>query len=324
MAHSPPSLRHRGARSRCRSAAMISRGRRLRLSLATPGRPSPSRAPIGAGDRGSGGATAVIRHARRRTAAATRSTRSLRRQADCDLARNPDDPRPATSRPSIGRPLCPPRRAAAPSEEMLTRFSQLGGATAVDRRGRLPSERSTGHRIRRPSSTCCSGAARVADGCRRRPLLDLDVRQCRAVLVRDCRPGRSDARAHVPPTGIRPPGRRRWHDGVTRTSSVDHVHVRHVRLTRASGPTASASRPRAVSAAGVMAVVNRQLGIGTYSPRLDRYGNSCRGIAACEAMASRLGLHVFDCLNVGSSYLTRSSCSSRRTQAGADALRYRC
>jgi glutaminase len=38
-----------------------------------------------------------------------------------------------------------------------------------------------------------------------------------------------------------------------------------------------------------MAVVNRQLGIGTYSPRLDQYGNSCRGIAACEAMASRLG-----------------------------------
>jgi glutaminase len=55
---------------------------------------------------------------------------------------------------------------------------------------------------------------------------------------------------------------------------------------------------------GVMAVVNRQLGIGTYSARLDQYGNSCRGIAACEAMASRLGLHVFDCLNVGSSYLT--------------------
>jgi glutaminase len=55
---------------------------------------------------------------------------------------------------------------------------------------------------------------------------------------------------------------------------------------------------------GVMAVVNRQLGIGTYSPRLDQYGNSCRGTATCEAMAARLGLHVFDCLNVGSSYLT--------------------
>lgn len=56
-------------------------------------------------------------------------------------------------------------------------------------------------------------------------------------------------------------------------------------------------------AGGVIAVVNRQLGIGTYSPRLDRYGNSCRGTQACEELASRLGLHVFDCLNVGSSFL---------------------
>ncbi len=54
---------------------------------------------------------------------------------------------------------------------------------------------------------------------------------------------------------------------------------------------------------GVMAVVNRQLGIATYSPRLDKYGNSCRGVEVCADMASRLGLHVFDCLNVGSSYL---------------------
>ena len=52
-----------------------------------------------------------------------------------------------------------------------------------------------------------------------------------------------------------------------------------------------------------MAVVNRQLGIGTYSPRLDRCGNSVRGIEVCVDLASRLGLHVFDCLNVGSSFL---------------------
>ncbi len=56
-------------------------------------------------------------------------------------------------------------------------------------------------------------------------------------------------------------------------------------------------------AGGVMAVVNRQLGIGTYSPRLDRYGNSTRGIEVCSELASRLGLHVFDCLNIGSSFL---------------------
>ena len=54
---------------------------------------------------------------------------------------------------------------------------------------------------------------------------------------------------------------------------------------------------------GVIAVVNRQLGISTYSPRLDRYGNSCRSTAVCVELASQLGLHVFDCLNVGSRFL---------------------
>lgn len=57
-------------------------------------------------------------------------------------------------------------------------------------------------------------------------------------------------------------------------------------------------------AGGVIAVVNRQLGIGTYSPRLDAFGNSRRGTEVCADMASRLGLHVCDCLNVGSSFLS--------------------
>ena len=56
-------------------------------------------------------------------------------------------------------------------------------------------------------------------------------------------------------------------------------------------------------AGGVLAVVNRQIGIATYSPRLDSHGNSRRGIEACVELASRLGLHVFDCLNVGSTFL---------------------
>ena len=57
-------------------------------------------------------------------------------------------------------------------------------------------------------------------------------------------------------------------------------------------------------AGGVMAVVNRQLGIATYSPRLDPRGNSRRGIEVCIELASRFGLHAFDCLNVGSSFLS--------------------
>lgn len=54
---------------------------------------------------------------------------------------------------------------------------------------------------------------------------------------------------------------------------------------------------------GVLAVVNRQIGIATYSPKLDSHGNSRRGIEVCVELASRLGLHVFDCLNTGSSFL---------------------
>jgi len=54
---------------------------------------------------------------------------------------------------------------------------------------------------------------------------------------------------------------------------------------------------------GVMAVVNRQLGVATYSPRLDERGNSCRGIDVSVDLAQKLGLHAFDCMNVGSSYL---------------------
>ena len=54
---------------------------------------------------------------------------------------------------------------------------------------------------------------------------------------------------------------------------------------------------------GVLAVVNRQLGIATYSPPLDARGNSRRGIEVCAELAARLGLHAFDCLNAGSSFL---------------------
>lgn len=54
---------------------------------------------------------------------------------------------------------------------------------------------------------------------------------------------------------------------------------------------------------GVMSVINRQLGIATYSPRLDARGNSCRGIDVNSDLAHELGLHAFDCMNLGSSYL---------------------
>lgn len=54
---------------------------------------------------------------------------------------------------------------------------------------------------------------------------------------------------------------------------------------------------------GIVGVVNRQLGIGTYSPRLDAKGNSIRGVASFREIADELGLHAFDCSNVGSAYM---------------------
>ena len=54
---------------------------------------------------------------------------------------------------------------------------------------------------------------------------------------------------------------------------------------------------------GIVAVVNRQLGIAVYSPRLDAKGNSVRGIAVCKDLALHLGLHAFEFTNVGSSFM---------------------
>ena len=54
---------------------------------------------------------------------------------------------------------------------------------------------------------------------------------------------------------------------------------------------------------GVMAVVNRQVGIGIFSPRLDEIGNSVRAIQACIDLAGELGLHAFEFTNKGSSML---------------------
>ena len=54
---------------------------------------------------------------------------------------------------------------------------------------------------------------------------------------------------------------------------------------------------------GIVGVVNRQIGIGTFSPRLDAKGNSVRGLAAFKDLADELGLHVFECSNVGSALM---------------------
>ena len=56
-------------------------------------------------------------------------------------------------------------------------------------------------------------------------------------------------------------------------------------------------------AGGVMGVVNRQIGIGLYSPPLDEHGNSVRAIKSCVELAEEFGLHAFEFSNTGSSML---------------------
>ena len=55
---------------------------------------------------------------------------------------------------------------------------------------------------------------------------------------------------------------------------------------------------------GIVGVVNRQLGIATYAPRLDAKGNSVRGLASFRSLGDELGLHAFECSNIGSAYVS--------------------
>jgi glutaminase len=44
---------------------------------------------------------------------------------------------------------------------------------------------------------------------------------------------------------------------------------------------------------GIIAVIPGKMGVGVFSPGLDRFGNSVRGVQVCQELSERLGLHVF-------------------------------
>jgi glutaminase len=44
---------------------------------------------------------------------------------------------------------------------------------------------------------------------------------------------------------------------------------------------------------GLLVVIPGKLGIGIFSPGLDRFGNSVRGTQVCQELSERLGLHLF-------------------------------
>jgi glutaminase len=43
----------------------------------------------------------------------------------------------------------------------------------------------------------------------------------------------------------------------------------------------------------IIAVIPGKMGVGVFSPGLDRFGNSVRGVRVCQELSERLGLHLF-------------------------------
>ncbi len=76
---------------------------------------------------------------------------------------------------------------------------------------------------------------------------------------------------------------------------------------------------------GIIAVLPGQMGFGTFSPRLDEFGNSCRGVRACEEVADNLNLHLLDATATASPVVTRTytaaEVSSRRVRRRTEAAR---
>ena len=189
------------------------------------------------------------------------------------------------------------RHGAAAFDHLLERFSALAGRPLEMDRAVYASERSTGHRNRAIGHLLLNFGM-VHDEVE--GALDLYFKQC-AILV-TCRDlammsaTLSNMGCH-PITGKTALGMSCVKDVLSVMFTCGMYDYSGQWAYRVGIPAKSGV------AGGVVAVVNRQLGIGTYSPRLDRFGNSVRGVEVCSELAKRLGLHVFDCLNVGSSFL---------------------
>jgi glutaminase len=182
-------------------------------------------------------------------------------------------------------------------EYLLDRFSVIAGRQLSFDRGVYESERRTGHRNRAIAHLLLNFGLVHEEA---EAALDVYFKQC-SILV-TCRDLAMMA-ATLSNMGRHP---------ITGRSAYTITHVKDMLsimftcgMYDYSGQWAYRVGVPAKSgvSGGVITVVNRQLGIGTYSPRLDPFGNSCRGTEVCVELASRLGLHVFDCLNLGSNFL---------------------
>ena len=71
-------------------------------------------------------------------------------------------------------------------------------------------------------------------------------------------------------------------------------------------------------AGAVMVVVPNLMGFATFSPRLDAYGNSVRGVSFCQQLVDRFTFHIYDSLSGGRSGCKRDPRASQHNRKQRD------
>jgi glutaminase len=182
-------------------------------------------------------------------------------------------------------------------EVMLDRFSRAAGRALRISDAVFRSEAETGHRNRAIGYLLVNAGAAKAPV---EPALDLYFQQC-SILVDAAdlaRMGASLANLGENPASgdqVFDPGAVRDTLSVMFTCGM-YDHSGHWALDVGIPAKSGVG-------GGVVGVVNRQLGIGTFSPRLDAKGHSIRGLQAFRKLADELGLHAFECTNYGSEFV---------------------
>jgi glutaminase len=182
-------------------------------------------------------------------------------------------------------------------EQVLERFSLAAGRPLELDESVYRSEEATGHRNRAIAHLlCASGALKEPV----EPALDLYFRLCSVrVTARDL----ATMAATLANMGQNPIS---GHDAFDLKAVRDTLSVMFsCGMYDYSGHwTCDVGIPaKSGVGGGVIGVVNRQLGIGSFAPRLDVKGNSVRGVKAIKLLSDELGLHAFECMNSGSSFV---------------------
>ena len=105
-------------------------------------------------------------------------------------------------------------------------------------------------------------------------------------------------------------------DVVKKTLSVMQVAGMY---DNAGGFTLEVGLPAKSGVAGaVMVVIPNLMGFATFSPRLDNYGNSVRGVSFCRQLVERFTFHMYDSLSGGRSGCKRDPRASQQSRKQRD------